>query len=628
MNVSRRGIWQQLKVICFAGVASSCAVFGKNTRVYVNQVGYQPQHEKFAIVESDATVPQPWQVRDASGARVASGLSIVRGSDPESGESLHWIRLELGDGSGYQLDVIGETSAPFDVARGIYRELKYDALAYFYYNRSGIPISLPWAKEFRWTHPAGHLSDANASCAGRPCKYVLDAQGGWYDAGDYGKYVVNGGIALWTLFNLYERTKYWGRSLGDFADGKLSIPERGNGVNDLLDEARWELEFLMRMQVPRGHDLEGMVHHKIHDKSWSTLGRTPPEQSDNRALHPPSTAATLNLAAVAAQGARVFSAVDPLFSSLCLRAAVRAWNAAHDHPRLFASPMNNNGGGPYDDNEVSDEFYWAAAELFVTLGEPRLLAYLRGSRHFGKAPEVVQHERSRYHTSMTWQATAALGTISLAVVPNALPADIIDGMRKSVVATAGKYLDLTETSGFRVPMRADSSGHYPWGSNSFVLNNAIVMALAADFTQERRYVEGVADAMDYLLGRNPLGFSYVTGYGERHFDNPHHRFWAHQRCRRCPTPPPGAVAGGPNSRLPDPTSKRLAGCPVLKCYLDHLDAWGVNEVAINWNGPLAWVAAFLDEQLGSSSPIERATTSSSDSALEPSDSKRPGRTQP
>jgi len=188
-------------------------------------------------------------------------------------------------------------------------------------------------------------------------------------------------------------------------------------------------------------------------------------------------------------------------------------------------------------------------------------------------------------------------------------------MRKAVVLAADQYLGLISGSGFRVPMRKGGNDHYPWGSNSFVLNNAIVMALAADFTGEARYLQGVSEGMDYLLGRNPLAFSYVSGYGERAFENPHHRFWAHQRCRRCPSPPPGTVAGGPNSRLPDPTGKRISGCPVLKCYLDHVDAWGENEVAINWNAPLAWVAAYLDEQR-ERVPVVRATSETRSSESE------------
>jgi len=124
-----------------------------------------------------------------------------------------------------------------------------------------------------------------------------------------------------------------------------------------------------------------------------------------------------------------------------------------------------------------------------------------------------------------------------------------------------------------------------------------VLALAHDFTQEPRYLDGVLDALAYLLGRNPLNFSYVSGFGEHALENPHHRFWAHQKRNSFPHPPPGALAGGPNSRLQDPTSNRfLKGCPPERCYIDNVDAWSVNEVAINWNAPLAWIATFADEK--------------------------------
>jgi endoglucanase len=139
-----------------------------------------------------------------------------------------------------------------------------------------------------------------------------------------------------------------------------------------------------------------------------------------------------------------------------------------------------------------------------------------------------------------------------------------------------------------------------------VANNAVVLALAHDFTGEDRYLEGVIQGMDYLLGRNPLNFSYVSGFGENAFENPHHRFWAHQKRSAYPHPPPGVLAGGPNSRLQDPTSSRLSGCPPQRCYIDHVDAWSVNEVAINWNAPLVWMATFLDEKGRRKPPVGAA----------------------
>jgi len=338
-----------------------------------------------------------------------------------------------------------------------------------------------------------------------------------------------------------------------------------------------------------------MVHHKIHDRGWSPLGHTPAERSDQRDLYPPSTAATLNLVATAAQCTRLFQSAIPELSARCRVAAIRGWNAANEHPALYASPLSKNGGGPYDDDDVSDEFYWAASELYITLGDEKLLAHLRRSPHFLKVEYETKQEHVRHHTSMTWQSTATLGTLSLAMVPNQLPATELAVARQAIQACASKYVDTIEKQGFRVPMKPGSNGHYPWGSNSFVLNNALIMGVASDLSHETKFHQGVLESMDYLLGRNPLGFSYISGYGTRYLQNPHHRFWAHQKGRRCPTPPPGAIAGGPNSKLPDPISKRLGGCPVQKCYLDHLDAWGVNEVAINWNAPLAWVSAYLDD---------------------------------
>ena len=133
------------------------------------------------------------------------------------------------------------------------------------------------------------------------CGYTLDVRGGWYDAGDHGKYVVNGGIAAWQLLNSYERAEQRSVTPTAFGDGTLAIPEKANGVPDLLDEARWEVEFLLKMQAP-----DGMAHHKIHDENWTGLPTRPELDDQPRRLSATSTAATLNLAAVAAQAARLW----------------------------------------------------------------------------------------------------------------------------------------------------------------------------------------------------------------------------------------------------------------------------------------------------------------------------------
>jgi endoglucanase len=572
-------------------------------KVLVNQVGYFPRLPKQATVKSASAEPLAWTLRAPGGTVVASGRTTVVGLDAAAGERVHVADFSSvkTPGSGYVLAVGADASHPFAIGDDLYARLQRDALAYFFHNRSGVAIELPYAREARWTRPAGHVGDRSVGCAptragGPPaCPYKLDVSGGWYDAGDHGKYVVNGGIAVWTLMNEWESAQARGAARA-FADGTLDIPEHKNGASDLLDEARWELEFMLRMQVPDGQPLAGMVHHKVHDKDWTALGLAPHEDRQERLLFPPSTAATLNLAAVAAQGARLWRKADPKFAARCLAAAEKAWAAAAAHPTEYAA-SGGVGGGPYDDHDVSDERYWAAAELFVTTSGPKRDEYaraMRASPYFTKVPTALGGDGVA--ASMTWDHVQALGTISLAL-SDALPAAERAACRGAVRAAADHYVALMRGQGYRVPFVPGAQG-FPWGSSSFVLNNALVLGLAYDFFGDARHLAAAADAMDYLLGRNPLDQSYVTGYGARPLEHPHHRFWAHQANAKFPPPPPGVVSGGPNSGLQDPYAQAagLGGCAPEACFVDNIEAWSVNEIAINWNAPLAWVTAFLDER--------------------------------
>jgi endoglucanase len=577
--------------------------------VLVNQTGYFPKLAKIATVKGAAGAK--WELI-GGGNVVASGNTIPLGSDPSSGEQVSVADFSAftKEGSGYALKVGADTSHPFDIRSDIYQRLKYDALAYFYHNRSGIEIKMPFAGEPQWARPAGHVGekpnkgDNKVPCvADSGCSYTLDVTGGWYDAGDHGKYVVNAGISVWTLLNWWERAKHLGSSAADFGDGKLNIPEKKNGVPDLLDEVRWELDWELKMQVPEGEKLAGMVHHKVHDKEWTALGLMPHDDPIPRFLYPPSTAATLNLAANAAQAARIWLALDKpdkAFAAKCLAAAERAWKAAETNPAVYAKG-GGVGGGPYDDQNVTDEFYWAAAELYITTKKPAYKEFLTKSPYWKQVPALSTQSGADagLPTPMTWGNVQSLGSLSLAVVPGALSGAEIEEVRKNIAATADAYLDIAKKEGYRTPFRAGPKG-YPWGSNSFVLNNLIVIALAHDFTRDVKYLSGVAEGMDYLMGRNPLDQSYVSGYGERPLENPHHRFWAFQANSKLPKVPPGVVSGGPNSGLEDPyvQAAGLKGCAPQKCFVDHIEAWSANEITINWNSPLAWVAAFLDEKGG------------------------------
>ncbi|KAK1177395.1 glycoside hydrolase family 9 protein [Streptomyces sp. NBS 14/10] len=570
-------------------------------RVRVNQVGYLPCGPKHATVVTDAPGPIPWRMNNSAGATVASGTSTPAGMDPSSGQRVH--TLDFGavaeTGTGYTLSADGQTSYPFDISATLYDQLRSDALHFFYVQRSGIPITEALAPGYG--RPAGHLGIApNQGDTSVPClpgvgDYALDVRGGWYDAGDTGKYVVGGGIATYQLLSQYERTLTAppGR-LGPPGDGELRIPEAGDGVPDILDEARWELEFLLRMQVPAGQPRAGMAHHKVHDDNWTGLPLSPDQDPQPRHLHPPSTAATLNLAAVAAQGARLYAPHDHGFARRCLTAARTAWVAAQAHREVFADAADTIGGGPYDDTDVTDEFFWAAAELFLTTGEQAFLDALRASPYAtGEAFPP---------SGFGWQQVAALGRLDLATVLSPLPDADRLAARASVVAAADRYLDTAHGQAYGMPLGA---GDYVQGSNSVLLNKLVVIATAFDLTGDRRYRDGVLEGLDYIFGRNALNQSYVTGYGEHHSHNQHSRLYGHQIDPALPGPPAGSLAGGPSAGLEDPKANRLLidrtvepprrPAPQL-CYLDDIQSWSTNEVAVNWNAALSWVVSFAADQ--------------------------------
>ncbi|MES1184490.1 MAG: glycoside hydrolase family 9 protein [Myxococcales bacterium] len=566
----------------------------KAPKLLVNQLGYLPGAAKIATLETNATAPLDWELLDGSGKSVAQGKTTPFGKDAASGEDVQLVDFSTFKvpGQGYKLKVGADESFPFDIGASIYTQLKLDALSYFYQTRSGIEIKPELVQNPSLARPAGP-ADTNVKCGKEAgCDYALDVSGGWYDAGDHGKYVVNGGISLWPLQNQFERAQTLGTSAADFGDGKLRVPEKGNRMPDLLDEARWELEFLLKMQVPAGKPLAGMVHHKMHDVEWTALGVAPHEDKQQRVLFKPSTAATLNLAATAAQGARLWKSLDPAFSARCLKAAEIAWAAAKANPKLFAS-KEIKGGGAYDDDQVDDDFYWAAAELYISTGKPEYKQLIESSPFHKR----LRMDAGGHTSSMNWAVTDALGTISLATAAG-VDSGLQAQARKQLQAGADEYLKIIAGQGFRTPLKPNSDGKYIWGYNSFVINNLMVLALAYDFTKQQKYLDGVATGIDYLLGRNPLGQSYVTGYGEKPLQNPHHRFWAHQANPAYPSAPPGILSGGPNSSIDDPYAKAagLKGCAPEKCFVDHIEAYSVNEITINWNAPLAWVAAWLDER--------------------------------
>ena len=215
-----------------------------------------------------------------------------------------------------------------------------------------------------------------------------------------------------------------------------------------------------------------------------------------------------------------------------------------------------------------------------------------------EAPSADAVRRIRFYNAPLsepgWASTAALGTITLALSDGALAPQEQAQQRHLIVAAADSYLGDEARTGYRIPFASTS---YGWGSNASFMNRAMILALAARFTGDARYRDGAVDAIDYVLGRNALDQSYVSGFGARPMRNPHHRFWAHSLDAKLPPPPPGVLSGGPNnSSMADEIARAMKDhCAPQRCWRDNASAYALNEVAINWNAPLLWVAAYLDD---------------------------------
>ncbi len=546
-------------------------------RIRVNQLGYLPGAPKQATLVTEETGPVPFSVRTADGTVVLRGRSEPwrQRPEPTSGQQVHVLDLTAltAVGTGYRIVAAGHRSHPFRVATELYAELSRDALRLFRLLRSGSAVDERYAPGYG--RPAGHVGvlpnrgdtavpgwtgiEADRLYPGWRPTGVFDVSGGWYDAGDYGKYVVSGSIALWQLLDLLRLLR---RHPESARAGVVAEPE-------LVDECRWQLDWLIRMQVPAGQQFAGMAFHRVHGNTWSPMPGLPHADPTDRVLHRPSTAATLHLAAVAAQGARLLRSVDGAYADRLLAVARSAYRAANTYAKLLApDDEGRNGGGPYGDDRVADDAYWAAAELWLTTGDDEYLLAINGAtEHTGDAFDVAGFD---------FDQVAALARLDLATGTRTLPdhVRVVDSVR----IAAERLLDLQRRQPWGQPYAPVGGWH--WGSNGRILNNLVVLATAHEVTGDRRFQDAVAVAMDYLFGRNALGQSYVTGHGTDATRHLRTRQFGHDLDPSLPPPPPGALAGGANSMTTPgfPSDPRFDGLPPQCCYLDEPTSETTNDI--------------------------------------------------
>ena len=268
-----------------------------------------------------------------------------------------------------------------------------------------------------------------------------------------------------------------------------------------------------------------------------------------------------------------------------LTAARTAHQAARVHPRLIAPDDEGAfGGGPYGDPHLADDFYWAAAELWLATGEDR---YLR------EVIDSAEHTADVFEPSgFDFHRVAGPARIDLATAAGMRLPDR-DRVRETVREAARQLLALQQRQPWGQPY-APADG-WDWGSNGRILNNLVVLATAHQITGDSGFHDAVATGVDYLLGRNALGQSYITGYGTDATSHLRTRQFGHDIDSAFPPPPAGALAGGANSTQTAgfPSDPRIAGLPPQCCYLDEPTSETTNDICIRWNAPLAYIATYL-----------------------------------
>ncbi|HOR22149.1 MAG TPA: glycoside hydrolase family 9 protein, partial [Ruminococcus sp.] len=410
--------------------------------ILTNQVGYFTERAKRATLLCDDKKSVPFELKDSSGKTVFEGESQPFGFDEDSEDNVHVLDFSDFDGEGtfYLEAENGAVSREFTVGEPApYSSLLYDSLNYFYQNRSGIEIEsqlITSGDADALARAAGHpkdMAEIQQTWGYSGSSGTIDVTGGWYDAGDHGKYVVNGGFSLWMLQNQYETALKYGFE-DKFADGTMNIPENENGFPDLLDEARWEMDWMFSMIVDSG-EYKDMLYHKAHDEKWTALGIAPADDEMKRIVKPPTTAATLNFVACAAQAARLWEDIDPDFAEKCLDAAEASYAAAKEHPDMFAPLDESVGGGAYGDDDVEDEFCWAATELFITTGDEDYFDDMAESEFFLAMPEKLGGGESVDTVgSLDWGNTGGLGTLSAALTPKAFEKDDVEIITENICA--------------------------------------------------------------------------------------------------------------------------------------------------------------------------------------------------
>ena len=532
--------------------------------VAVNQAGYRLNDEKTVFVKTEKNKEDFYVVNAETGKIAWQGKLSDTADDPASK-----TKVARGDFSGvnqpgtYYIYTAAGASYTFRIADDVYGQLYKDVVLMLYRQRCGIATDKAIAGE-EYAHDVCHTGEAKIFGTDQK----KDVSGGWHDAGDYGKYVVSGAKTIADLFAAYE-------DYGVKADN-LGIPESGNNIPDLLDEARFELDWMLKMQ----DESTGGVYHKVTGMAFPNMVTPPEKDTIEMVISPVSTTATGDFAAVMAKASVIYKDIDKDFANKAYEAAVKAWQYIADNNDTtgFKNPDGMNTG-EYPDPNTLDERYWAAAELYLATA-----AMDGGERKADPYAAFIKKtlNDSNLKRGLGWIDMAMYAEYDLAKSNTEFAAEA----KTRILKEADKLIADAANDRYYQSLGTN----YYWGSNMGIASNGEILYMAARIADEKaaiNYKKAASKNLDYLLGANAMGFCFVTGYGTFSPKNVHHR-----PSVAAGKPMPGMLVGGSDNALEDDIAKKMCKdeAPSM-CYVDNDMSYSTNEVTVYWNSPLIYILA-------------------------------------
>lgn len=569
------------KTICY-GLLGTLLMLPTATQAQIrlNQVGMYPSQEKTAVIEGTA---KSVTIKDAAtGKKAAVKPRVLRtATSPWSKKQRTVVDFSALTKPGTYTISSGSETATFTISDEALHDVTAATLKAFYLIRSGMAIDKQYAGVY--ARPCGHpdtevLIHPSAASLGRPAGSKISSPGGWYDAGDYNKYIVNSAFSIGIVLCSYEQNRGYYDALS------VNIPESKNQTADLLDEMMYNLRWMLTMQDP----YDGGVYHKLTTPNFEGFVM-PTDCKQQRYVVQKSTTATLDFAAVMAQAARIFKGNKdyPTFADEAARAAMAAYGWAERNPRvLYQQRRLTNPAvstGEYGDFNTTDEWYWAATELYL----------LTGDQQFA---DVAAKNQPKRFSAPTWGNVAALGTYELLMHPqstiNNPPSTIHHQLSTSLLSYCDSLIATTKASSFQTPC-GNSPRDFGWGCLAETFGaNGLTLCIANRLTGDAKYLAAAQQNADYVLGRNATGYCYITGFGSKSPMHPHHRI---SEADGIDAPFPGLVAGGPNPGQQDIAEvKTYPSKQPDESFTDVMQSYASNEIAINWNASILALLGWLE----------------------------------